>query len=431
MSKGREVSMRRKKALLQFSFIIFLIWSLTAGSLTAVFSTDMLGAAATPDHITLTWTGDPRTTQTITWRTDTATVAGQVQYMEIAEAGAFPHNAGTVAAEISGLSTNLGDMNVHSVTLTGLKPGTRYLYRVGGEGGWSEPRTFITSGWQAPDFRFLVFGDAQSINYDVWRTTLHQAYRANTDAAFFINAGDMVDVGGDYAQWNAWFDAAEGVMDTIPVMPITGNHEYYTPEIRRFLLPVLFTAQFKLPDNGPDGLKGQVYSFDYGDVHFSMLDSQANEGAGLMPAMLDKQKAWLEEDLQKTDKKWKIVFLHRPPYSNKMGRDNENIRKAFVPVLDKYHVDMVFTAHDHVYARTYPLHSDTVVDAFSRGTIYVATGRSGTKTYNNTMATKWNEFFYNPLDEPNYLTVEVRDDMLTVKVYKQSGVLIDTWAIAN
>ena len=28
------------------------------------------GATATPDHIALTWTGDPATTTTITWRTD-------------------------------------------------------------------------------------------------------------------------------------------------------------------------------------------------------------------------------------------------------------------------------------------------------------------------------------------------------------------------
>lgn len=33
--------------------------------------------------------------------------------------------------------------------------------------------------------------------------------------------------------------------------------------------------------NGPDGLKGQVYSYDYGDVHFVVLDSQEDEEAVL------------------------------------------------------------------------------------------------------------------------------------------------------
>jgi len=209
---------------------------------------------------------------------------------------------------------------------------------------------------------------------------------------------------------------------------LAGNHEYYTPE-RRFSLPVFFTAQFKLPVNGPDGLKGQVYSFEYGEAHFIILDSQEGEGAQFEPAMLDRQKTWLEEDLQITDKKWKIVFLHRPPYNNKTDNGNEHIRRAFVPILDKYHVDVVFSGHDHVYARTFSLHSGLVVNNSAKGTVYVATGRSGSKTYKDTLIKDWNEFFYNPLDEPNYITAEIRGDILTIKAFAQSGTLIDAWII--
>lgn len=420
--------MRRKKALLHICFIVLLISFFTVNLSSAVFCEENLGATANPDHITLTWVNDPDRTQTITWRTDVTTLAGQVQYIETAEAKSWPRNVRTVTAKVEGLVTNLGNMNIHSATLTGLRPGTRYLYRVGGDAGWSEARTFTTAAAQMSDFKFLVFGDSQSINYNVWRATLHQAFQANADAAFFTNVGDLVDVGQDYAQWNAWFDAAKGVVDFIPIMPVTGNHEYYSPE-RQFRMPVFFTAQFKLPANGPNDLKGQVYSFDYGDAHFSVLDSQGNEGGRFVPTMLDRQKAWLEEDLKMSDKKWKIAFLHRSPYDNKMGGANENIRKAFVPILDKYHVDVVFTGHDHVYARTYPLHSDVVVDKPYNGTVYVATGRSGTKTYKNALMNSRNEFFYNPLDEPNYITVEVRDDRLTVKAFKQNGTLLESWTI--
>ena len=97
----------------------------------------------------------------------------------------------------------------------------------------------------ANGFKFLVFGDSQSSQYSVWQTTLHKAYQANKEAAFFINVGDLVDVGQDYAQWKAWFDAAQGVIDTIPAMPVAGNHEAYTPE-RRFSMPILFTAQLNV-----------------------------------------------------------------------------------------------------------------------------------------------------------------------------------------
>ena len=39
-----------------------------------------LNATAVPDHVMLSWTGDPSTTQTIVWRTSTAVTSGQVQY---------------------------------------------------------------------------------------------------------------------------------------------------------------------------------------------------------------------------------------------------------------------------------------------------------------------------------------------------------------
>ncbi|MEM5767343.1 MAG: metallophosphoesterase family protein, partial [Bacillota bacterium] len=100
-------------------------------------------------------------------------------------------------------------------------------------------------------FKFLVFGDSQSTSYALWRATLHGAYGANANAAFFTNVGDLVDQGQDYNQWNGWFNAAEGVIDNIPAMPITGNHEYYTAERGRTAWPVFFTTQFKLPQNGP------------------------------------------------------------------------------------------------------------------------------------------------------------------------------------
>lgn len=382
---------------------------------------------AAAEHITLTWAADPQTTQTITWKTGSADGAGQVQYGEESAIQPFPRTAKTAVSVVEELATNWGVMNVHSVTLTGLKPGTSYLYRVQDGAEWSETHRFTTAPIRGNDFKFLVFGDSQSTQYSVWQTTLHKAYQGNMEAAFFINLGDLVDVGQDYAQWKAWLDAAQGIIDTIPVMPVIGNHETYTPE-RRFSMPVLFTSQLKLPQTGPEGLTGQVYSFDYGDVHFVMLDSQEGEERSFVPDMLERQKVWLENDLAKTNKKWKIISLHRSPYNNKVNHNN-NIRAAFVPIFDQYHADVVFTGHDHVYAHTYPLYGNEIVTNSQQGTVYVATGRSGTKTYQDVVAKEWNEIFYNPVDEPNYLVIEVKGDSLLVKVFKQSGSLIDEWTI--
>jgi len=417
-----------KKTLLNISVIALLV----VGSLLG-FSAEPLVAASPPAHITLTWTGNPETTQTITWETDATAAEGQVEYTELEAAKSFPGNAKMAVAKVAELSTNLGSINIHSVTLANLKPGTRYTYRVGYGACWSERHTFVTAAAKVARFKFLVFGDSQSASYDVWGTTLTHAYLANPGAAFLINMGDLVDVGQDEAQWNGWFAAAKGVIDTIPIMPLVGNHETYTPYMdipeKRFSLPSYFTAQFKLPANGPAELRGQVYSFDYGNVHFSVLDSQVGEEQRFVPAMVELEKAWLEKDLEATDKNWKVVLVHRPLYNNKLSDDNGKIRGVFIPILDKFHADIVFTAHDHVYARTYPLNNGVPVESFAKGTVYVATGRSGTKTYPNTVAKGWNKFFYNPQDEPNYITVEVAGNILTVKAFKQSGVLIDVWSI--
>jgi 3',5'-cyclic AMP phosphodiesterase CpdA len=420
--------MIQKKKIYQSFLLVCFVAVLLVGFSSALFQNQPVATASGADHITLTWAGDPRTTQTITWRTEVTTEAGQVQYAEASESKLLPNAAKIAIAEVEQLSTNVGSMSIHSATLTGLKPNTRYKYQVGDGSLWSESRTFLTAPSKVSGFKFLVFGDSQSINYNTWRTTVQQAYQANPDATFFTNVGDLVDVGQDYAQWNAWFDGSKGVIDTIPAMPLTGNHENYTPE-RKFSMPIFFTAQFKVPMNGPENLKRQVYSFDYGDVHFIMLDSQAGEEASFVPSMLEMQKTWLEKDLENTTKKWKVVFSHRPLYNNKSGGEGENVRRAFVPILDKYQVDVVFTGHDHVYARTYPLKNDGLVDKLTKGTVYVATGRSGSKTYNDTIHKEWNEFFYNPVDEPNYITVEVQGDVLGVKAYKQSGVLLDAWTI--
>jgi hypothetical protein len=386
-------------------------------------------AASAPQHVTLTWTGDPCTTQTITWHTSALGPRGRVEYAAVPAGSGLPMNAAAVVAAGESLLTDGGKMIIHSATLTGLRPGTRYIYRVGGDAGWSEPRGFKTAPGELRPFAFLVFGDTQGDRYDGWRALLRRAYETNHDAAFFTAVGDLVDVGQDYEQWAAWLGAAQEIIGVIPVMPLTGNHEYYTPLWGERSLPAMFTALFKLPGNGPQGLKGQAYSFDYGDVHFVMLDSQAREGARFLPDMLDRQKAWLEKDLAATNKRWKVAFVHKPPYNSKTARGNDDVKAAFVPILERYLVDVVFSGHEHVYARTYTLRDDGIAADRAEGTIYVTTGRGGDKSRGKARAGDWHEVYHNPSDEPNYLVAKVAGNVLSVEVFKLNGELIDSWVI--
>ena len=381
-----------------------------------------------PDHITLTWLQNPQTTQTITWRTDSSVTGGQVRLSPASVRQTALYQL--IQATTKPLQVNTGEMNLHSATLTGLKPGSSYSYQVGDGSNWSEIYQFRTAPFPAGPFKFLIMGDSQSINYDVWRATLRQAAQSNPDAAFFVSMGDLVDVGQDYAEWEAWFAATAGVMESLPILPIVGNHECYTPE-RRFSRPEYFTAQFSLPQNGPPELAGQVYSFDYGDVHLVMLDSQAGEQARLLPDMLEQQRLWLETDLAATTKRWKLVFMHRPIYGNKPDGIQENLRRTFEPIFDRHMVDVVFTAHDHVYARSGPFYGGEAVGKGQAGTLHVATGRTGTKTYSTVDEKPWNNFFFNPVNQPIYLTATVDGAILRVGVFGQNGELLDSWQITK
>jgi hypothetical protein len=421
--------MKTSRTLTVFALLVALTVAQSAVGQTPASAGGVAGTAtAAPDHIALSWTGDPATTMTVTWRTDATVDSGFVEYQAGTEITA---SAQKVPADAREFKTDLGLTRIFSATLTGLSPNTKYAYRVGQGENWSSPYAFTTADPKARSFKFLVFGDSQSPVtgedlYGVWRKTLHNAFAANPEAKFFINAGDLVDFGQVEAHWDAWFAAAKGVIDTIPAMPVTGNHESYGS--RDTWKPLFFTSQFTLPQNGPASLKNQAYSFDYGPVHFIMLDSQGEEQRRYGD-ILSIQQSWMASDLASSDATWKIAVFHRSPYGVKMKRDEKEIREAFCPILERNGVELAFTAHDHGIKRTFPIRNGSVVENPLQGTTYIVTGRSGAKTYEDIEANQHSAFFYAPLDQPNYLVVEIADQKITVKIYLQDGTLLDTYSM--
>ena len=331
-------------------------------------------------------------------------------------------NITTVSAESVELPTYNGGkrFGVYTAHVTNLTAGTDYEYRITvgkRQSAWLEFKTEP----ELTAFKALVFGDSQSLNYKYWGKTAQIAWETNSDAAFFVNMGDLVDNGQDDWQWNAWFDEGAKLLKAIPVVPVMGNHETYSLDWK-MAKPDYYLSFFALPENGPASLEGHAYSYDYGDVHFIVLNTQLNELQEWYPDLLEQQQKWLVEDLSKTKKKWKVVLMHRGISTHPVDGLLDDISQTFVPVFDQYHVDLVFTGHVHSYARTAAMKNGKPDQA---GTIYITTGRSGEKVWDKYPRKPIDEFYYNPLDMPNYLVFEASHDALKVTAFKQNGELID------
>jgi len=387
-------------------------------------------APAVPTNIRLTWSDDPKTTQTIGWSTDASVTTGKVQYGRPGQ----PSLTVTAPAPVA-LLTNVGGINLFSATLRDLQPGTQYTYRVGNEGNWSEGYTFATEHASAARFTFLVFGDSHEKKpvYAVWGTTATHAYQQNPAARFVMSVGDLIYAGKDYGQWQAWFAACQRVIAQIPDMPVIGDHEPRgVTSDQQWQRPEYFVKLFTVPQNGPADLKGEVYSFDYGFAHIAVLNSSITyefAEPARRQAMLQTQAAWLDADLGATLKPWKIVVYHDSTYNLVPDRSGTLTKITFGPVIDKHHVDVVFNGHDHGMARSFYIRNEEFVRSAAEGTVYYVSGRTGDNVKDSLGPKAWHPFYYDPQEKTGYLAVDVDEHVLAITMKLEDGTTIDRLTI--
>ena len=378
-------------------------------------------ATPKPDQIVLTWSEDPKTTQTIQWRTSTATKRGVVSYQKKSALNPLagrPPRPTQVRAETATLEqpelVNDPVIHRHTAVLRDLEPNTTYAYSIGdgSRDSWSEPAEFTTAPEGVQPFSFIYMGDAQNGLYR-WGTLLRNAFRERPDAAFYIMAGDLIDRGADRSDWDAFFHNAQGVYDRRQLVPAIGNHENQGGH------PKLYLDLFHLPDNGPSMVeKERAYSFEYSNALFVILDSNIDPAS---------QTEWLDQQLAGSDATWKFVVYHHPAYSSAPRRDNEGVRNLWTPIFDKYHVDLALQGHDHAYLRTYPMKDKKPVDSAAEGTIYIVSV-SGTKMYEQDKR-DYTEFGMTNVATYQVLDIQISGDRLVYRAYDIDGKLRDEFVI--
>ncbi len=178
-----------------------------------------------PDRVTLTWEGNPATTQSVTWRTDT-TVKKALAQISVANANGRALQPFTIEAKTTIFQSGAYNSNYHSVMFEDLNPNTLYAYRVGDGANWTEFYHFQTASKKAEPFSFIYFGDAQNEVRTHWSRVFREAFRDAPRAAFTLHAGDLVDEHDNDAQWGEWHQGPDWVNGTVPVIVTPGNHEY-------------------------------------------------------------------------------------------------------------------------------------------------------------------------------------------------------------
>ena len=355
--------------------------------------------------------------------------------------------------DIAGVLWYLFKMQRHTVRLSGLEKGATYYYRVGNaQYGWWSPVGKLRTADGSDSVTFLHLSDQQSQNarqYEgSWVKVLESAfsnYRGKID--FIADAGDLVDHGDNNKQWQAMFDTGAPYLLNTFLMPATGNHSGFGTNA---------TANYFVLPNEPqqDTETGVYYSFDYNNVHVSVLNTEAlDENNALTKEQID----WLKKDVKKSaDADWHFVMFHKALYSHGSHYKDKDViamREQLGGLMPQLGIDVVLTGHDHVYLRTASLVDNKKVDTTytylekdgdiykaqvqPTGTTYMISGTAGVKYYNAIDNAKTDKYFPRGekilnFDAPMYSAYEIKDKVLYMKAYAVKDgktVCVDSFAI--
>ena len=333
---------------------------------------------------------------TVVWNTDTAAACSL----------AIRPLAGGAMTTIQG---SVG--TVCAIPVAGLAPGTEYGYVIRGNGVALDPEwTFRTDGAGLP-FTFLAVGDS---GCGCAKQDLVRDRMLASPADFIVHTGDMVYDNGEAVNYDPrFFTPYRDLLRRMVFWPTLGNHDVGTSSGQPW------RDAFHTPANNTAGSE-KYYSFDYGNAHVVVLDSNTSTSPG------SAQHTFLDQDLAASTARWKVVVFHHAIYSSSQHGSNLTIRANLVPLFDAHSVDLVFMGHDHDYERTKPLRADQVV-AEGEGTVYITTGGGGKSLYaaGQSSFTAYAESAY------HFTRVAVNGAAVRIEMIRDDGAVRDTLSLTK
>jgi hypothetical protein len=286
--------------------------------------------------------------------------------------------------------------------LTGLKPNTRYTYRVGKQQG-----TFQTQRAPGSTFTFGVQGDShperagKMFNDRLYAQTLRNV--ADDAPDFYVMMGDDFSIERLVARQMLSQSAVDAVYarqrhflgtlgHSTALFLVNGNHEQaarcnldgtatncavLAGRARATFFPLPAPDGFYTGDAEPVehiGLLRDYYAWTWGDALFVVIDPywhspvpidnkagsrQHSKGGGkkrdLSQATLgESQIQWLTKTLTESKARWKFVFAHHVNGTGRGGIECASLGEwgsRIHPLLVKTGVTIFFQGHDHLFAR--------------------------------------------------------------------------------
>ncbi len=243
-------------------------------------------------------------------------------------------------------TSEFGTDHQHKLILTGLTPGTKYFYKVTINNTELKTGNFMSGvADNETAISFYAYGDTRTYPEDhdvVAKKILDEIALHPESQSIMMFSGDFVQYGNTEESWtNEFFDPQytniQTLISRIPYLTTMGNHEGQG---------LLFGKYYPYPQFASGRY---YYSFDFGPVHFTILDQYIPYTPG------SDQYTWLENDLAKSTKQWKIIMDHEPGWSAyplSGGHSNNITVQNFIhPLCLKYGVQFVVSGHNHYYSR--------------------------------------------------------------------------------
>jgi len=387
-TKGAGQELSRRQALTAAGLVAVAVPLATRRQAPALVRRAGIAGAPGPEQVHVQFGADAASQVAVSWAAPAA-----VSRPRLRLGGASSGHGLEVQAEERTYTEALTGETVftYHARLDRLHPDTHYVYEVLNDGATPVSGMFRTGPrGRSRGFRFTSFGD-QAIPAPVGLGL--GPWTAN--AGFIVPAVERLDplfnlFNGDLAYanlsdvpvetWASYFNNNARSAANRPWMPCAGNHENEVGNGPQGYLS--YQTRFELPDNGSDEFRGNWYAFTVGPIRVISLnnDDVCLQDGGFSAFRRDnvpnyvsdgdnpyiigyssgEQMGFLERELARARRSgeidWIIVCMHQVSMSSAHFNGADlGIRQNWLPLFDRYGVDLVVAGHEHHFERSFPV----------------------------------------------------------------------------